>query len=152
MESQLIDRSSVLVRTYTTGLAVYTVGVLRRYFPILVLNESDTKLVWDALVKIAYRHSNVPQESPRHDSSSGVRRPPPNLDCISSEWVIMAFLYDLATACPAFFRGTDKYSLLRRLFNQRDNPDRGTTMSQIVEPFRDLLQPYIQQPRQELII
>ncbi len=97
VETQLIDRGSVLTRSYTTTLALYIVGVLRRYHTVLILTESDVRAAWEWLGRIAYKHSHMPpQESPRHESngggggSSSTRRlPPPNLDCNSAEWCIM---------------------------------------------------------------
>ena len=147
VESQLIDRGSVLTRTYTTGLALYIVGVLRRYHSVLILSDTALKSVWDSLVKISYRHSNVPQESPRHDQS-GMRRPPPNLDCNSAEWCIMGYLFDLAAACPSLLKSSDKYSMLKRLFTQSLDP----AMSQfgVSEQFRQMIQPYIQMPRKKV--
>ena len=55
VESQLIERSSALTRMYTTNLALYIVGVLKKYHSILILSETDVKAVWDSLVKISYR-------------------------------------------------------------------------------------------------
>ena len=98
VESQLIERSSVLTRVYVTNLVLYIVGVLKKYHAVLILSDTDVRCVWDSLVKISYRVP-VPQESPRHESS-GARRPLPNLDCNSAEWCIMGYLYDLVTSCP----------------------------------------------------
>ena len=64
MESQLIERSSVLTRLYTTNLALYIVGVLKKYHAVLILSDTDVHCVWDSLVNISYRVP-VPQESPR---------------------------------------------------------------------------------------
>ena len=55
MEQQLIERGSVLTRVYTTNLALYIVGVLKKYHAVLILSESDVRVVWDSLVKISYR-------------------------------------------------------------------------------------------------
>jgi len=147
VESQLIERGSVLTRTYTTGLALYIVGVLRRYHSVLILTDSTVKSVWESLVKISYRHSNVPQESPRHDGS-GVRRPPPNLDCNSAEWCIMGYLFDLAAACPSLLKSSDKYPVLKRLFNQ--SPDPAMSQYNTSEQFREMISPYILQPRKKV--
>ncbi len=103
VETQLIDRGSVLTRTYTTTLALYIVGVLRRYHTVLILTESDVRAAWEWLGRIAYKHSHMPpQESPRHESNGGGgsgcstrRLPPPNLDCNSAEWCIMVRTRDL---------------------------------------------------------
>ena len=100
VESQLIERSSVLTRVYTTNLALYIVGVLKKYHAVLILSDTDVHCVWDSLVKISYRVP-VPQKSPGHESS-GARRPLPNLDCNSAEWCIMGYLYDLVTSCNLF--------------------------------------------------
>lgn len=143
----MIERGSVLTRTYTTGIALYIVGVLRRYHAVLILTDSDVKSAWESLVKISYRHSNVPQESPRHDGS-GVRRPPPNLDCNSAEWCIMGYLYDLAAACPSLLKSSDKYPVLKRLFNQ--SPDPAMSQYNLSEQFREMIQPYIIQPKKKV--
>ena len=147
VESQLIERGSVLTRTYTTGLSLYIVGVLRRYHSVLILTETDVKSAWESLVKISYRHSNVPQESPRHDGS-GVRRPPPNLDCNSAEWCIMGYLFDLAAACPSLLKSSDKYPVLKRLFNQSNEPARSDYA--ISEQFKEMINPYILQPKKKV--
>ena len=151
VENQLIDRGSVLTRSYTTGLALYIVGVLRRYHTVLILTESDVKAAWESLVRIAYRHSNVPpHESPRHESGGGSTRrpPPPNLDCNSAEWCIMAYLYDLAAACPALLKSSDKYPVLKKLFYQ--TLDRSPSVFPISEQFREMIAPYIQQPKKKV--
>ena len=139
VESQLIERGSVLTRTYTTNLALYIVGVFKRYHAVLILNESDVRSVWESLVKISYRHSTVPQESPRHETS-GSRRPPPNLDCNSAEWCIMGYLHDLASSCP-ILKGTeqnkDKYQILKRLFNY--SPEASLIPYSINEQFVDIM-------------
>ena len=118
VESQLIERSSVLTRVYTTNLALYIVGVFKKYHAVLILSDTDVRSVWDSLVKISYRVP-VPQESPRHESS-GARRPLPNLDCNSAEWCIMGYLYDLVTSCPMLHSinetAKEKYQGLKRLF------------------------------------
>ena len=98
VESQLIERSSVLTRVYMTNLALYIVGVFKKYHAILILSDTDVRCEWHSLVNISYRVP-VPQESPRHESS-GARRPLPNLDCNPAEWCIMGYLYDLVTSCP----------------------------------------------------
>ena len=49
MEQQLIERG------YTTSLALSIVGVLKKYHGVLILSESDVRVVWDSLAKISYR-------------------------------------------------------------------------------------------------
>ena len=61
VEAQLIERGSSLTRTYTTNLALYIVGVLKRYHAVLILSESDVKSVWDSLVKISRLNNSMPQ-------------------------------------------------------------------------------------------
>ena len=100
VESQLIERSSVLTRVYVTNLVLYIVGVLKKYHAVLILSDTDVHCVWHSLVKISYCVS-VPQKSPGQESS-GARRPLPNLDCNSAEWCIMGYLYDLVTSCNLF--------------------------------------------------
>ena len=41
VEQQLLERGSVLTRVYTTRLALYIVGVLKRYHAVLILNETE---------------------------------------------------------------------------------------------------------------
>jgi len=148
VESQLIERGSVLTRVYTTNLALYIVGVLKRYHAVLILSEDDVKSVWDSLVKISYRHSSVPQESPRHDSS-GTRRPPPNLDCNSAEWCIMGYLHDLVISCPIIKtindNAKDKYQVLRRLFNF--SPEPSLSPYQVNDQFVEMFKIYIKDPK-----
>jgi len=146
VESQLIERSSVLTRNYTTGLALFVVGVLRRYHSVLILTEQDVRSVWDSLVKISHRHSHVPGDSPRHDSSSQ-RRPSSNLDCNSAEWCILGYLYDLATSCPSL-KTSDKYGQLRRLFNQQ--LDVAYSNFGLSDQFVEMLNPYITQPKKKI--
>ena len=152
VESQLIERSSVLTRVYTTSLALYIVGVLKKYHSVLIMNESDVRLVWDCLVKISYRVP-VPQESPRHESS-GQRRPPPNLDCNSAEWCIMGYLYDLVTSCPSVKSinetAKEKYQGLKRLFAFNSYPDLlvpNMTAYSINEQFVEMFKVYIKDPK-----
>ena len=152
VESQLIERSSVLTRVYTTNLALYIVGVLKKYHSVLIMSDSDVRLVWDSLVKISYRVP-VPQESPRHESS-GHRRPPPNLDCNSAEWCIMGYLYDLVTSCPSVKSinetAKEKYQGLKRLFAFNSYPDLivpNLTAYSINEQFVEMFRVYIKDPK-----
>ena len=154
VESQLIERSSALTRVYTTNLALYIVGVLKKYHAILILSDGDVKVVWDCLVKISYRVP-VPQESPRHESGSGARhRPLPNLDCNSAEWCIMGYLYDLVTSVPMLRNinetAKEKYQGLKRLFAYNSYPDlpmQNINSNTINDQFVDMFRVYIKDPK-----
>ena len=151
VETQLLERSSVLTRVYTTNLTLYIVGVLKRYHAILILSDSDVRVVWDSLVRISYRVP-VPQESPRHESS-GSRRPLPNLDCNSAEWNIMGYLFDLVTSCPMLRSvnetAKEKYQGLKRLFAYSYSPELPSSLSSncINEQFVDMFKVYIRDPK-----
>ena len=152
VESQLIERSSALTRVYTTNLALYIVGVLKKYHAILILSDSDVRAVWDSLVKISYRVP-VPQESPRHESSGARHRPLPNLDCNSAEWCIMGYLYDLVTSVPMLRSvnetAKEKYQGLKRLFAYNSYPDlpMQNMTNNINEQFVDMFKVYIRDPK-----
>ena len=151
VETQLLERSSVLTRVYTTNLTLYIVGVLKRYHAVLILSDTDVRVVWDSLVRISYRVP-VPQESPRHESS-GSRRPLPNLDCNSAEWNIMGYLYDLVTSCPMLRSvnetAKEKYQGLKRLFAYSYSPELQSSLSSncINEQFVDMFKVYIRDPK-----
>ena len=153
VEQQLIERGSVLTRVYTTSLALHIVGVLKKYHGVLILSESDVRVVWDSLVKISYRVP-VPGESPRHESAGG-RRPPPNLtDCNSAEWCIMGYLYDLVTSCPTVKSinetAKEKYQGLKRLFAFNSYPDLivpNLTAYSINDQFVEMFKVYIKDPK-----
>ena len=49
VKTQLLERSSVLTRVYTTNLTLYIVGVLKRYHAILILSDTYVRVVWDSL-------------------------------------------------------------------------------------------------------
>ena len=52
IENQLVERSSGLSRTYTTTLALYCVGVLRKYHKTLILSQpQDIMQVFEVLTK-----------------------------------------------------------------------------------------------------
>ena len=147
VEGQLAERGSTLTRTYTTNLALHIVGVLKRYHAVLILSEADVKSVWESLVKISRLNSSLPQESPRHESS-GVRRPPPNLDCNSAEWCLMGYLHDLVIACP-HLKGSDsnkeKYQVLKRLFTYAHEPS--LEPYPVNEQFVESIRIYIKDPK-----
>jgi len=79
VDGQLCERSSSLTRVYSTSLALYVVGVLRRYQTILFLNPNDVIYVFDQLSKIAYRPLAMNDCSDRRTM----------LDCNSAEWCIL---------------------------------------------------------------
>ncbi|XP_034934643.1 mediator of RNA polymerase II transcription subunit 12 [Chelonus insularis] len=80
VETQLATRNSQLVRSYTTSLSLYVVGVLRRYHYCLLLSPEQTIAVFDLLCKVV-KHVSNPS------------------DCSSAERCILAYLYDLYTSC-----------------------------------------------------
>ncbi|CAG5095064.1 Similar to kto: Mediator of RNA polymerase II transcription subunit 12 (Drosophila melanogaster) [Cotesia congregata] len=80
VETQLAVRNSQLVRSYTTSLSLYVVGVLRRYHYCLLLSPDQTISVFDLLCKVV-KHVSNPS------------------DCSSAERCILAHLYDLYSSC-----------------------------------------------------
>ena len=54
----------VFDRTYTTTLALYCVGVLRKYHKVFILNVSDVITAFDQLGRIAHR-PQLPSEAGR---------------------------------------------------------------------------------------
>lgn len=114
VETQLQDRGSCLTRNYSTTLALYIIGVLRRYHSILILNPSDVTFVFEQLNKIASK--------PKFPSESGDRDRRTVLDCNSAEWCIISFLYDLSNTCGAIIRTKDKFPELKKLFALQKEP------------------------------
>ena len=55
VEARLAASSSSLCRSYTTTLALYCVGVLRKYHKVFILNPGDVVTAFDQLSRIAYR-------------------------------------------------------------------------------------------------
>ena len=51
MEAELLLKSSTLVGSYTTGLCLCIVAVLRRYHSCLILNPDQTAQVFDGYVR-----------------------------------------------------------------------------------------------------
>ncbi|XP_076661232.1 mediator complex subunit kohtalo [Halictus rubicundus] len=80
VETQLTAKNSQLVRSYTTSLSLYVVGVLRRYHCCLLLSPEQTTAVFDLLCKIV-KHVSNPS------------------DCSSAERCVLAHLYDLYSSC-----------------------------------------------------
>uniref|UniRef100_A0A8C8GIA3 Mediator complex subunit Med12 domain-containing protein n=1 Tax=Oncorhynchus tshawytscha TaxID=74940 RepID=A0A8C8GIA3_ONCTS len=80
VEAELLLKSSSLVGSYTTGLCLCIVAVLRRYHSCLILNPEQTAQVFDGLRIVV---------------KSGVNP----ADCSSAERCILAYLYDLYTSC-----------------------------------------------------
>jgi mediator of RNA polymerase II transcription subunit 12 len=62
--------------------------------------------------------------------------------------LLQAYLYDLAAACPALLKSSDKYPVLKRLFYQ--TLDRSTSMFPLSDQFREMIAPYIQQPKKKV--
>ncbi|PNF33035.1 hypothetical protein B7P43_G16367 [Cryptotermes secundus] len=80
VEGQLQAKGSGLVRSYTTSLSLYVVGVLRRYHCCLLLFPEQTTAVFEGLCRVV-----------KHVTNPG--------DCSSAERCILAHLYDLYSSC-----------------------------------------------------
>ncbi|XP_078403088.1 mediator of RNA polymerase II transcription subunit 12 isoform X3 [Cetorhinus maximus] len=80
VEAELLLKSSSLVGSYTTGLCLCIVAVLRRYHSCLILNSDQTAQVFEGLCGVV-KHGVNPA------------------DCSSAERCILAYLYDLYTSC-----------------------------------------------------
>uniref|UniRef100_A0ABI7WP49 Mediator complex subunit Med12 domain-containing protein n=1 Tax=Felis catus TaxID=9685 RepID=A0ABI7WP49_FELCA len=79
VEAELLLKSSSLAGSYTTGLCVCIVAVLRRYHSCLILNPDQTAQVFEGLCGVV-KHVVNPSEC-------------------SSERCILAYLYDLYVSC-----------------------------------------------------
>ncbi|XP_053693573.1 mediator of RNA polymerase II transcription subunit 12 [Sabethes cyaneus] len=77
-----ISKNSGLVKSYTTSLSLYVVGVLRRYHCCLLLSAEQTTAIFEGLCRIV-KHVTNPS------------------DCSSAERCILAYLYDLYSACSS---------------------------------------------------
>ncbi|EMP37986.1 Mediator of RNA polymerase II transcription subunit 12-like protein [Chelonia mydas] len=80
VEAELLLKSSSLAGSYTTGLCVCIVAVLRRYHACLILNPEQTAQVFEGLCGVV-KHVVNPSE------------------CSSPERCILAYLYDLYVSC-----------------------------------------------------
>uniref|UniRef100_A0A8C6J3C1 Uncharacterized protein n=1 Tax=Melopsittacus undulatus TaxID=13146 RepID=A0A8C6J3C1_MELUD len=80
VEAELLLKSSSLAGSYTTGLCVCIVAVLRRYHACLILNSDQTAQVFEGLCGVV-KHVVNPSE------------------CSSPERCILAYLYDLYVSC-----------------------------------------------------
>ncbi|KAM4772759.1 mediator of RNA polymerase II transcription subunit 12-like protein [Rhinophrynus dorsalis] len=80
VEAELLLKSSSLAGSYTTGLCLYIVAVLRRYHACLILNADQTAQVFEGLCGVV-KHVVNPSE------------------CSSPERCILAYLYDLYVSC-----------------------------------------------------
>uniref|UniRef100_A0A8B9Q726 Mediator complex subunit 12L n=1 Tax=Apteryx owenii TaxID=8824 RepID=A0A8B9Q726_APTOW len=80
VEAELLLKSSSLAGSYTTGLCVCIVAVLRRYHACLILNLEQTAQVFEGLCGVV-KHVVNPSE------------------CSSPERCILAYLYDLYVSC-----------------------------------------------------
>ncbi|XP_075426563.1 mediator of RNA polymerase II transcription subunit 12-like protein isoform X3 [Ascaphus truei] len=80
VEAELLLKSSSLAGSYTTGLCLYIVAVLRRYHACLILNFDQTAQVFEGLCGVVKQVVN-PSE------------------CSSPERCILAYLYDLYLSC-----------------------------------------------------
>lgn len=80
VENQLQAKKSNMMRSYTTSLGLYIVGILRRYHSCLLLSPEQTISVFEGLCRII-KHVGNPAE------------------CSSAERCILAYLNDLYEAC-----------------------------------------------------
>ncbi|XP_058406817.1 mediator of RNA polymerase II transcription subunit 12-like protein isoform X10 [Diceros bicornis minor] len=80
VEAELLLKSSSLAGSYTTGLCVCIVAVLRRYHSCLILSPDQTAQVFEGLCGVV-KHVVNPSE------------------CSSPERCILAYLYDLYVSC-----------------------------------------------------
>ncbi|XP_069753552.1 mediator of RNA polymerase II transcription subunit 12-like protein isoform X2 [Narcine bancroftii] len=80
VEAELLLKSSSLAGSYTTGLCLCIVAVLRRYHSCLVLSPDQTAQVFEGLCGVV-KHVVNPSE------------------CSSPERCILAYLYDLYVSC-----------------------------------------------------
>uniref|UniRef100_A0A0A9YNL5 Mediator of RNA polymerase II transcription subunit 12 n=1 Tax=Lygus hesperus TaxID=30085 RepID=A0A0A9YNL5_LYGHE len=80
VEAQLQAKGSHLVRSYTTGLVLYIVGVLRRYHCCLLLSGEQTVAVFEGLCRVVINVSNPG-------------------DCSSAERCVLSHLHDLYASC-----------------------------------------------------
>jgi len=80
VEAQLMSKNSNLIKSYTTTLSLYVVGILRRYNSCLLLSPEQTTAVFEGLCKVV-KHVSNPS------------------DCTSAERCILAYLYDIYLAC-----------------------------------------------------
>ncbi|XP_009072261.1 PREDICTED: mediator of RNA polymerase II transcription subunit 12-like protein [Acanthisitta chloris] len=80
VEAELLLKSSSLAGSYTTGLCVCIVAVLRRYHACLILSSEQTAQVFEGLCGVV-KHVVNPSE------------------CSSPERCILAYLYDLYVSC-----------------------------------------------------
>ncbi|XP_065362312.1 mediator of RNA polymerase II transcription subunit 12 [Calliphora vicina] len=108
VENQLLAKKSNMVRSYTTSLGLYIVGILRRYQSCLLLSPEQTVSVFEGLCRII-KHVNNPTE------------------CSSAERCILAYLSDLYESYlilrskdqePEFFPQMSHIKKFKDIFNQ----------------------------------
>ncbi|NWV85032.1 MD12L protein, partial [Dasyornis broadbenti] len=80
VEAELLLKSSSLAGSYTTGLCICIVAVLRRYHACLILSSEQTAQVFEGLCGVV-KHVVNPSE------------------CSSPERCVLAYLYDLYVSC-----------------------------------------------------
>uniref|UniRef100_A0A8C4QLK3 Mediator complex subunit 12L n=1 Tax=Eptatretus burgeri TaxID=7764 RepID=A0A8C4QLK3_EPTBU len=80
VEAELLLKSSNLAGSYTTGLCLCIVAVLRHYHACLLLNPEHTAQVFEGLCGVVKHVANP-------------------TDCSSPERCILAYLYDLYVSC-----------------------------------------------------
>lgn len=111
VENQLQAKKSNMIRSYTTSLGLYIVGILRRYHSCLLLSHEQTVSVFEGLCRII-KHVINPTE------------------CSSAERCILAYLSDLYESClilrskdqePEFFPQMSNIKKFKDIFNQPFN-------------------------------
>ncbi|XP_053952876.1 mediator of RNA polymerase II transcription subunit 12 [Anastrepha ludens] len=121
IENQLQAKKSNLVRLYTTSLALYIVGILRRYHSCLLLSTEETISVFEGLCK-TIKHVNNPKE------------------CSSAERCILAYLSDLYEICillksketePEYFSIIAVMKAFKELYN---SPEQLSAVPQTYNP------------------
>ena len=135
IEARLIGCSS-LTRTYTTTLALYCVGVLRKYHKVFILNVSDAVQAFDQLLKIAYK-----PKLPSLSSEDGRAV----VDCNSAEWCILAYLHELSSSVNVL-KSRDKAAELKKVFSVQVEP----SISSCSPTDRRFGMDYIQTPKKKI--
>ena len=132
VENQLQAKKSNMVRSYTTSLGLYIVGILRRYHSCLLLSPEQTVSVFEGLCRII-KHVSNPTE------------------CSSAERCILAYLSDLYESCSIlrskdqdseFFTQISHIKKFKDIFNQ---PEQLVMVPQTYNP--QFMQEFLASPK-----
>ncbi|XP_076370100.1 mediator complex subunit kohtalo isoform X2 [Tachypleus tridentatus] len=85
VETQLVQKGSLLAGTYATSMSLYIVGILYRYHCWLLVSQEQTISAFEGLCKII-KQLNSPT------------------DCTSAERCILCYLYDMYTSCSSYLK------------------------------------------------